>query len=191
VAASQRLAEVPEELVQASSLPDPAYVDAFAIDLASAAPSAEGRARSVFEGAPVAMRWFMVVGWRLGLGLRLGPRTPEHVLGWRITGRGGQLTDPRAAILDALRPTRVLDQQPAVHASDFRPLRQAGGPMAVAARLTPPSTHRGLPSPPGRRSHRLNAGDRGRRAPKVTSPGPPTTGGGPRRAGVRRRIDTW
>jgi hypothetical protein len=63
-------------------------VDAFAIDLALAAPSAEGWARSVFEGAPVAVRWFVVVGWRLGLGLRLGPRTPEHVLGWRITGRG-------------------------------------------------------------------------------------------------------
>ena len=86
--ASRRLAEVPTELVQASSLQDPAYVDAFAIDLALAAPSAEGWARSVFEGAPVARRWFIVVGWRLGLGLRLGPRTPEHVLGWRITGRG-------------------------------------------------------------------------------------------------------
>jgi hypothetical protein len=87
VVTSRRLAEVPEELVHASSLPDPAYKDAFAIDLASAAPSAEGWARSVFEGAPVAVRWFMVVGWRFGLGLRLGPRTPEYVLGWRITGR--------------------------------------------------------------------------------------------------------
>ena len=76
--AARRLAEVPEELTGASSLQDPAYVDAFDIDLASPAPSAELWARSVFEGAPAAVRWFIVIGWRVGLGLRLGPRTPEQ-----------------------------------------------------------------------------------------------------------------
>jgi hypothetical protein len=75
----------------------------------------------------------------------------------------GQLADPRAAILDAHRPTAVLDQQPTVHASDLRPLRPAGGPTAVASSFTPPSRHRVLPPPPGGRSHRLVACDRRRR----------------------------
>jgi hypothetical protein len=88
VVAARRLAEVPEELARASSLQDPAYVDAFDIDLETPAPSAEVWGRSVFEGAPAAVRRLIVIGWRLGLGLRLGPRTPEHVLGWRITALG-------------------------------------------------------------------------------------------------------
>lgn len=42
-------------------------------------------ARAVFEGAPPPVRWFLVVGFRYGLGLRLGPRSSrEHVLGWAI-----------------------------------------------------------------------------------------------------------
>ncbi len=40
------------------------------------------------EGAPLPVRWFLLLGWRAGLGLRLGPRSsPEHVLGWRIAAR--------------------------------------------------------------------------------------------------------
>ncbi|MFE7120234.1 hypothetical protein ACFU99_32905 [Streptomyces sp. NPDC057654] len=47
--------------------------------------SPEQWARSVFEGAPGPMRWFLVTGWRSVLRLRLGPRpAPTHVLGWRI-----------------------------------------------------------------------------------------------------------
>jgi hypothetical protein len=35
------------------------------------------------------MRWFLVAGFRFGLGLRLAPRSsPEHVLGWAIMERG-------------------------------------------------------------------------------------------------------
>jgi hypothetical protein len=47
--------------------------------------SAEQWARAAFEGAPRALRTFVLAGWIAGLGLRLGPRpSPEHVLGWRI-----------------------------------------------------------------------------------------------------------
>jgi hypothetical protein len=89
---SRRLAEVPGEVALASSLRDAAYADAFEVDIASntqaASPSPEIWARAVFEGAPAAMRWFMVAGWRLGLGLHLQTRSPEHVVGWKIAGRG-------------------------------------------------------------------------------------------------------
>jgi hypothetical protein len=50
--------------------------------------SPEQLARATFEGAPRPMRWFLVVGWRFALGLRLGPRSsPEYVLGWTIVAR--------------------------------------------------------------------------------------------------------
>ena len=42
-------------------------------------------ARAVFESAPRPVRWFLLLGWRWVLGLRLGPRSSsDHVLGWRI-----------------------------------------------------------------------------------------------------------
>jgi hypothetical protein len=42
-------------------------------------------ARATWEGAPRAVRWFLLTGWLAGLGLRLGPRpSPDHVLGWAI-----------------------------------------------------------------------------------------------------------
>jgi len=50
--------------------------------------SPEQWARAVFEGAPWPARWFLVVGWRYGLGLRFGPRSsPKHILGWAIVDR--------------------------------------------------------------------------------------------------------
>lgn len=46
-------------------------------------------ARAAWEGAPAPLRWFMLAGWRLVLGFRLGPpHSPDHILGWRIV-RGG------------------------------------------------------------------------------------------------------
>lgn len=42
-------------------------------------------ARALFEHAPLPVRWFLLLGWRWVLGLRLGPRSSsDHVLGWRI-----------------------------------------------------------------------------------------------------------
>lgn len=67
----------------------PDYTDSFAADLpAGETRSPEQWARAVFEGAPLLLRWFLVVGFRFGLGMRLGPRSsPDHVLGWKIVAR--------------------------------------------------------------------------------------------------------
>src|SRR5437588_10180524 len=47
--------------------------------------SAEQWARAVFEDAPRLLRWVIVSGWIVGLGLRLGPRrSRSYVLGWSI-----------------------------------------------------------------------------------------------------------
>jgi hypothetical protein len=62
------------------------YVDAFEVTRSgTGTPSAEEWARAVFEGAPRPVRWFLLTGWRLVLGLRLDSRmSPGRVLGWRI-----------------------------------------------------------------------------------------------------------
>jgi hypothetical protein len=47
--------------------------------------TAEQWARAVFEGAPAALRWCMVFGWRFVLGLRLHPdAAADQVLGWAV-----------------------------------------------------------------------------------------------------------
>jgi Protein of unknown function (DUF2867) len=62
------------------------YATAFSVPRRAADErSAEQWARAALEGAPAALRAFVVVGWRYGLGFRLGPRASgDHVLGWRI-----------------------------------------------------------------------------------------------------------
>jgi deazaflavin-dependent oxidoreductase (nitroreductase family) len=46
--------------------------------------SAEAWIRRIFEDAPGALRWFLLVGWRV-LGARLGPlHSRSYVFGWRI-----------------------------------------------------------------------------------------------------------
>jgi hypothetical protein len=64
----------------------PDYTDAFEVSPPSPdRRSAEQWSRAVFEGAPRPVRWFLLTGWRVVLGLRPGPqRTSGHVLGWRI-----------------------------------------------------------------------------------------------------------
>lgn len=68
------------------SLANPDYADCFAITPApETGRSAKAWMREVLEGAPRPVRWFVRFGWRVGLGLRPGPRdSPTHVLGWRI-----------------------------------------------------------------------------------------------------------
>jgi hypothetical protein len=65
------------------------YADSFEAEIATGDDrSPEQWARAVFEGAPRPVRWFLVAGFRFGLGLRFGPRpSPEHVLGWAIVDR--------------------------------------------------------------------------------------------------------
>ena len=55
--------------------------------------SSEEWARAIWEDGPLALRWFMTLGWRWLLGLRLGPRqSPNHILGWNIAERGPDRT---------------------------------------------------------------------------------------------------
>jgi hypothetical protein len=62
------------------------FASAFAVPRQAAdRRSAEQWARDVFERAPAAMRSFVLLGWKYGLGFRLGPpSSPTHVLGWKI-----------------------------------------------------------------------------------------------------------
>jgi Protein of unknown function (DUF2867) len=47
--------------------------------------TAEQWSRAVFEGAPIPVRALLILGWRIALDLRLGPRkAKDHILGWRI-----------------------------------------------------------------------------------------------------------
>lgn len=81
-----RQVEVPPAIAALNPLSDPSYT--YACELI--VPAGDGRcaeqwARAVFEGAPRPLRWFVVAGWIVGLGLRLGPRPSlSHVLGWEI-----------------------------------------------------------------------------------------------------------
>ncbi len=65
------------------------YDDSFAAPRTAADDrTPEQWARAVFEDAPPTVRWFLVKGFRYGLGLRLDPwPSPEHVLGWAIIDR--------------------------------------------------------------------------------------------------------
>lgn len=80
--------KVPQVVRSLITLEGPDYVDLFSIATPIAMDkSAEEWARAVLEGAPLARRNARRL-WRL-MGLRLGPpRSPDHVQGWRIVGRG-------------------------------------------------------------------------------------------------------
>lgn len=70
-------------------LPGADYAISFALDTSGPGPiptlTAEDWARAVFEKCPLPVRSFLIVGWRFGLGLRLGPRpSSDHVLGWSL-----------------------------------------------------------------------------------------------------------
>ena len=74
--------------------------------------SSEQWGRAVWEGAPPLLRWFMLAGWRLVLGLRLGPRpSPDHILGWQIASRGVDDTvcELRSGFLTAYNVFRTTD----------------------------------------------------------------------------------
>lgn len=67
----------------------PHWTSGFSAAITAGDPrDAEALARAAWEGAPAVLRWIFVIGWRLGLGLRLGPlHSPDHVLGWKILRR--------------------------------------------------------------------------------------------------------
>jgi hypothetical protein len=67
----------------------PNYRDMFEVPISSAdTRTSEQWFRAIFEDAPPPVRWFLLLGWRGVLGLRLRPRpSPDYILGWRIASR--------------------------------------------------------------------------------------------------------
>ncbi len=77
---------MPEDVRWLTTLADPNYTYACEVESTAAGTrSAEQWARAVFEDAPQPLRSVIVLGWLVGLGLRLAPRSSSsHVLGWTI-----------------------------------------------------------------------------------------------------------
>jgi hypothetical protein len=107
-----RRVEVPQLIASSFARSTANYATAFSLTLREDAKTRTPVqwARAVFEGAPAALCWFLVFGWRRVLGLKLGPRTSTgHVLGWAI--EDGDLV-PGSAALTAesrfLRATNVV-----------------------------------------------------------------------------------
>jgi hypothetical protein len=105
------------------------YVDGATVEV----PVGDGRSpeqwfRSVFEGAPAALRAVMNVGWRFGLLLRLAPRTsPAHILGWRIVSSAPEVARVEAeSVLLHSRLVLRLSDGAVVMTSNIR-FRRASG----------------------------------------------------------------
>jgi hypothetical protein len=81
-----RRIEVTEEIRAFDTLAEADYSAAWEVMISAGdRRSAEQWARAIFEGAPRALRAFVVTGWIAGLRLRLGPRrSPDYVLGWTV-----------------------------------------------------------------------------------------------------------
>lgn len=81
-----RRVDVTDDMRAASTVADSDYASAFQVAVSTIdARSPEQWARTAFEDAPRLLRSIIVIGWRVALGLRLGPRaSPDHVLGWKI-----------------------------------------------------------------------------------------------------------
>jgi hypothetical protein len=103
-----RRVEVTEEATNFGSTD---YASAFEVTVRGTdVRSPEQWARAIFEEAPKAMRWFVLVGWKYVLGLRLGPRlSPSHVLGWKIVSMAPDtiVLDSRSALMTAHKVLRV------------------------------------------------------------------------------------
>lgn len=112
------------------------FVCTYEVDIASGDErSAEQWAREAWEGASAPVRWFMLAGWRLVLGLRLGPRSsPDHILGWSITHRSPDETvcQLRSPFLSASNIFRRVDGRLvwSTHVTYDRPIARAIWPPA-------------------------------------------------------------
>lgn len=120
------------------ALANPDYASAFAVTTAGGdARSPEQWIRDAFEGAPRAVRAFVLVGWRLFLGLQLGPpRSPAHVLGWKIasTAPDSIALEVRSALVAARKVLRV-ESSRVVMTTFVRYERRAG--RAIWSALAP------------------------------------------------------
>ncbi len=105
-----RRVAVPENLL-GSGFERADYATAFAVTAPGPSPrSTEQWARTMFEGAPAAVRWCLTAGWRGVLGLQLvRGRSPQHVAGWQIitTSAGVTELEARSSLLTARKYVQV------------------------------------------------------------------------------------
>lgn len=102
-----RRVEVPQPIAASFARSTANYAAAFALATEAAGTKTSLQwAREVFEGAPAALRWCIVFGWRRALGLKLGPRpSDDHVLGWAVAQ--GDLVPGSTALLAESRFLRA------------------------------------------------------------------------------------
>jgi hypothetical protein len=92
--------DVPESIRSLGGLANPDYQDLFTATTNEVAEkSAEDWARAVLDRAPYYIRLGVFhVGWRLFLGMRLGPRrSPNYIAGLKIAARGADWVRLEAA----------------------------------------------------------------------------------------------
>lgn len=98
-----RRIEVPDTIRADDDLPAPDYASAFELRTPSAPiRSAEQWARSVFEEAPLPVRWFVRAGWRFPLRFDLAKPGPGQVLGARIASNS-----PTTIVLEQCSPVML------------------------------------------------------------------------------------
>jgi hypothetical protein len=102
-----RRVEIPQPIEVTFARSTANYGAAFALTTDAAATRTPLQwARTVFEGAPAAVRWCMVFGWTRVLRLKLGARTSDdHVLGWAVAD--GDLVAGSTALVAASRFLRA------------------------------------------------------------------------------------
>jgi hypothetical protein len=112
---SARRVDVADETRAVDTLPNPDYASAFEIARATTdTRTPEQWARATWEDCPRGLRLFLLTGWSVGLGLRLGPRpSPAHVLGWKIA-----TATPEAIVLESR--SRLMTGHNVVHTEGAR-----------------------------------------------------------------------
>jgi hypothetical protein len=131
--AQARRIDVSEQIRALDTLAEPYYAAAWEVAIAEGdTRSAEQWARAAFEDSPWALRAFVVTGWTIGLGLRLGPRpSPDHVLGWKIATAAPDLIilSVQSAMLGTAHLVLHLDGSRAVLASFVRYEKRGARPI--------------------------------------------------------------
>jgi hypothetical protein len=137
-AGSRRVHRVAASLLTRATDNPPDYSDAFAVPTdRTDTRTPEQWARAVLESAPRPVRWFLLVGWRGVLGLRLGPRSSsEHVLGWRIVETSPEAVrlELRSALMTAHLILRVAGST-AVLITNVHYIQRLAHPLWAAAGL--------------------------------------------------------
>lgn len=109
---SVRTRRIDASLLDDATGPPLDYADAFEVTTrASARLTAEQWAHAIFTEAPAPLRLLLTAGWSTVLRLRLGPRSPDHVLGWRIVSATPDVV--RLELLSPLMKARlVISREP-------------------------------------------------------------------------------